>query len=61
MNAILDANGKPARKAVSRNCPRCAAGPESRIASGGFGIPHPVCAGCGYEWVQEVFVKDDDA
>lgn len=32
-------------------CPRCGAGPEARVASAGFGEPHPVCSKCGYEFV----------
>ncbi len=56
---ILDASGKPMRQAKSRNCPRCGAGPEKRVGTGGFGQPkHPVCmGGCSpaYEWLDEVF------
>jgi len=54
---IVDAYGKPARQA-SKACPKCGAGPEKRIASGGYGTPHPVCAGgCNpaYEWIDEVW------
>ena len=52
---ILDATGKPARAATTASCPQCGAGPDRRVASGGFGLPHPVCASCGYEWMDEVF------
>lgn len=54
---IVDPSGRPAREALkkSKNCPRCGAGPEKRIASGGFGKePHPICP-CGHEWLDEVF------
>jgi hypothetical protein len=53
---ILDATGKPARPAADARCPRCGAGPEQRVPSGGFGVPHPVCTGgCSpaYEWLDE--------
>ncbi len=52
---IVDASGRPARKAASDRCPRCGAGPDKRVASGGFGkLPHPICC-CGHEWPDEVF------
>lgn len=51
---ILDPSGRPARAPSSRICPRCGAGPERRVASGGFGGGvHDVCGACGYafdEW-----------
>lgn len=28
-------------------------GPEYRVKSSGFGVPHPVCSKCGYEWPDE--------
>jgi uncharacterized protein (DUF983 family) len=46
---IVDASGRPAR-AASAACPRCQAGRDKRVASGGFGRPHDVCGECGYEW-----------
>jgi len=55
---IVDPQGKPARQAKAQDdrCPQCGAGREKRVASGGFGQPpHPICAGCGYEWHGEVF------
>lgn len=54
---IVDPHGRPARAGVVKNqdCPRCGAGPEKRVPSGGFGkLPHPICL-CGYEWLDEVF------
>jgi uncharacterized protein (DUF983 family) len=49
--AILGPDGQPvARKAVSKACPNCGAGPEKRVLSGGFGEVHDVCSRCGYEW-----------
>jgi len=53
--AILDPQGRPARKAADTTCPTCGAGVSKRIASGGFGVPHPVCSVCGYEWLNEVW------
>jgi len=47
---ILDPQGHPARAPADRQCPRCGADPEARVASGGFGAPHPVCSRCGYEF-----------
>jgi uncharacterized protein (DUF983 family) len=55
---IVDAQGKPARKAMPKDdrCPQCGKGPDKRVASGGFGKPpHPICSACGYEWHDEVF------
>lgn len=49
---ILDAQGKPARKLEDSVCARCGAGPEKRVKSSGFGIPHPVCV-CGMEFFGE--------
>lgn len=54
-SVIVDASGRPARPATSEACPRCGASPEVRVASSGFGVPHPVCTVCGYEWHDEVF------
>ena len=52
---ILDPQGRPARRRSERDrqCPRCGAGVERRVASSGFGEPHPICARCGYEWLGE--------
>jgi ribosomal protein L37AE/L43A len=51
---ILDATGKPARRS-SGACPRCGADKEKRVASGGFGTPHPVCNACGHEFFGEAW------
>ncbi len=53
--ALVTPSGRPARAAKTDRCPQCAAGSETRIASSGFGTPHPVCRVCGYEWHGEVF------
>jgi uncharacterized protein (DUF983 family) len=53
---LVDAHGRPARQAADLPCPQCGAGPDHRVPSCGFGTPRPVCARCGYEWVDEVFV-----
>jgi hypothetical protein len=55
---ILNPQGQPARRPVSDVCPKCGAGPDKRVPSGGFGPRHPVCnGGCSpaYEWVEEVW------
>jgi hypothetical protein len=51
---LVDAQGRPAREAIDTRCPQCGKGPDVRVASAGFGTPHPVCP-CGYEWKGEVF------
>jgi hypothetical protein len=51
---LVGPNGQPARPSTApRPCPRCGAGPDRRVASSGFGVPHPVCARCGHEWPDE--------
>jgi len=47
---LVDASGKPARRPESKICPRCAAGPERRVLSGGFGAVHDVCGACGHDF-----------
>lgn len=47
---IVDASGKPARKATDTNCPKCKAPASRRVLSSGFGEPHDVCGQCGYEF-----------
>ena len=47
---LTDAPLVPKRDA---RCPRCQAGPDRRRASAGFGVPHPVCGRCGYEFLDE--------
>jgi transposase-like protein len=49
---IVGADGRPAR-GPDKRCPQCKAGPDRRVASSGFGVPHPVCGCCGYEWHDE--------
>lgn len=52
--AIVLTDPKPLpRDKRAQNCPQCGAGKDKRVASGGFGTPHPVCSGCGYEWHEE--------
>jgi uncharacterized protein (DUF983 family) len=50
---IVDPTGKPARKASDTACPKCGAGKDKRVASSGFGEPHPVCSRCGHEFYGE--------
>lgn len=52
---LVDASGRPARRAADTACPRCSALAEKRVASGGFGVPHPICSVCGHEWLDEVW------
>lgn len=51
-SVIVDPAGKPARVRDPR-CPKCLG--DKRVASAGFGIPHPVCVKCGYEWLDEPY------
>lgn len=44
--ALVDASGRRARKAKDDKCPKCGAGPDKRVMSGGFGqTPYPICIG----------------
>lgn len=52
---ILNAQGHPARTPASECCPQCGASTAKRTASSGFGVAHPVCSVCGYEWHEEVW------
>lgn len=52
---IVSPDGKPARLPANANCSACGAKPSARVASGGFGVPHPVCGVCGHEFHGEVF------
>lgn len=47
---IVDLHGKPARAAVSDNCPRCNADKAKRVPSGGFGERRDVCRECGHKF-----------
>lgn len=58
-SGLLDASGQPVRARPDRRCPRCAAGPERRVASAGFGVAHPVCTRCGHEFVGEPWTPDE--
>lgn len=48
--SIVAPDGRPARQAESRNCPRCGAGPERRMNTAGFGAPVICCSSCGYHY-----------
>lgn len=56
---LVDASGQPLRPRAARDssCPRCQG--TKRVASGGFGTPHPVCAQCGFEWPGEPFIAEE--
>jgi uncharacterized protein (DUF983 family) len=47
---ILAPNGKPARLGPDARCPRCGAGADQRVNSAGFGVVHPVCVRCAFEF-----------
>ena len=55
---LLDATGRPMRQAVTKDCPVCHG--TKRVASAGFGEPHPVCATCGYDFFDEAWTGGDD-
>ena len=56
---LLDSSGRPlARVGVqAHSCPRC--GGTKRVASSGFGMPHPICPTCGFEWLGQAFVAEE--
>lgn len=48
---IVDPSGKPARRRQDQHCPGCGAGPDRRVASGGYGNQvHDVCSRCGHDF-----------
>ncbi len=46
---LVDYRGRPIRDPKNTTCPKCGAGADRRVASGGFGDVHDVCGVCGYE------------
>lgn len=52
---LTDTGGRPLHASTGR-CPRCGAPPSKRVASAGFGQPYPICASCGYEFTDELWV-----
>lgn len=57
---LLDSTGRPVSardRRAEKACPQCRA--TKRIASAGFGQPHPVCAVCGFEWHDETFQAEE--
>lgn len=50
---LVTPQGRPVRPVEPEPCPKCGSG--KRVASGGFGAPHPVCPDCGHEWRDEVW------
>ena len=54
-SSLVDATGRPWSTAsrVPEYCPRCHAGTDKRVLSGGFGQPHDVCTQCGHEFSLE--------
>jgi len=53
-DALIDAQGRSLRPSRG-HCPRCGAPPSDRVASSGFGRPHPICRRCGYEFTGELW------
>lgn len=47
---IVDPGGRPARAAISTDCPNCRAPKTKRRLSSGFGDPHDVCGVCGHDF-----------
>lgn len=47
---LVTPDGRPARQAVDKRCPRCKADPKKRTLSAGFGTPHDVCTVCGFDF-----------
>jgi len=48
---LVNADGRPVRRALNAACPRCGAEPRRRVTSGGFGRGvHDVCGQCGYDF-----------
>ena len=52
---LTDEAGRPLRPSKG-GCPGCGAPPSKRVASSGFGHPHPICSVCGYEFHDEQWV-----
>jgi uncharacterized protein (DUF983 family) len=53
--ALVTPTGEPVHQVrdAERICPRCGAPPGKRVASQGFGTPHPVCGVCGFDFTGE--------
>lgn len=57
---LFDGAGRPVTRrdrAAAKACPQCRG--TKRVASGGFGQPHPVCSTCGFEWHGEAFQAEE--
>lgn len=56
---LVDGSGRPLTRTpkTGTHCPRC--GGTTRVASSGFGLPHPVCGTCGYEWPGVPFIAEE--
>ena len=52
--ALVDATGRPVAVRADRRCPQCGASASRRVASSGFGTPHPVCGQCGHDFRDEL-------
>lgn len=60
--SVLNAQGRPASPTVAA-CPQCGAlcppgDAQARVASGGFGALHDVCARCGFDFEEYTLVKE---
>jgi hypothetical protein len=50
-------DGKEVRSQRFSPCPKCGAGPDSRVPSGGFGQTYLVCH-CGHEFKELLWQRD---
>lgn len=50
---VLLTDPKDLPKSTTCPNPTCRAGADKRIASAGFGTPHPICGRCGHAFVGE--------
>jgi transposase-like protein len=53
---LVDAQGRTAAEKATAACPNCGAPATKRVASSGFGHPHPLCSVCGHAFTDERWV-----
>lgn len=56
---LVDPAGRPLprRASADTTCPRCRS--TKRVGSSGFGMPHAVCASCGFEFHDQPFIAEE--